>query len=148
MSADALFGSNRGSVWWKERSFFKRVSLCLEDTETVSSNTEALFGQTDMVYCFWWEHKDRLLNVSNRYLFPQTPFPFLDRMTKPSFQHRRLSNATPPANKDIFLIIPFQLQLTEMLASEATFHPALSSTGTHFCQSVMLGTEKNTVFGS
>ena len=24
-----------------------------------------------------------ILNVSNRYLFPQTPFPFLDRMTKP-----------------------------------------------------------------
>ena len=67
----------------RSRLVLWKSSLHLEDTETLFSNTEALFGETYMVYCFWWEHKDGLLNVSNRYLFPQTPFPFHDRMTKP-----------------------------------------------------------------
>ena len=33
---DALFGSNEGSVWSRQSSFFARVSLRLEDTETLS----------------------------------------------------------------------------------------------------------------
>ena len=45
VQTEALFDEDRGIL-------FAKVSLCLEDTETLFRNTEALFGQTDMVYCF------------------------------------------------------------------------------------------------
>ena len=73
-------GSKRGSVLWRPRSFFAIVSLCFEDTGSLFSNTKALFCETDIVYCFGQEHKDRVL----KYMFPQTLFfYFLDGIKKP-----------------------------------------------------------------
>ena len=63
----ALFGSNRGS-------FFATVSLRLDDTETVFSNKDALFVETDMVHCFNENTKAKFLSVSNRYLCPNQLF--------------------------------------------------------------------------
>ena len=76
VQTEALFDEDRGLSLQERASVWKIQRLCL------ATQRPCLVKQT---WCIVFNEKTKteFLNVSNRYLFSQTPFPFLDRMTKP-----------------------------------------------------------------
>ena len=81
VQTEALIVEDKGLSLKEWASFWKIQRLCL------ATNRPCLVKQTGR-FVFDENTKTEFLNISNRNLFPQTPFPYLDRMTKPRYVGR------------------------------------------------------------